>query len=76
MTSAIDQQMLSCFLQLNETEKKSVLLLLQTFLKGKTSTNDKAFIEQYNKEIDEALAEIESGDYITQAELEKQAAKW
>jgi predicted transcriptional regulator len=33
-------------------------------------------IEQYNKEIDEALAEVEAGNYITQKEMERKAANW
>jgi len=33
-------------------------------------------IEQYNKEIDEALAEVASGNFITQDEVEKQSAEW
>ena len=31
----------------------------------------KAFLDQYNKEIDEAEAEIESGSYLDQDEVEK-----
>ncbi len=76
MTNAIDEKMLSYFLQLTEAEKKSVLLMLQTFVSGRSLNESKDFIHQYNKEIDEALAEINSGQYITQEELEKQAAKW
>lgn len=33
-------------------------------------------IEQYNKEIDEALAEEAAGNYITQEEMEKKVNKW
>ncbi len=64
------------FLQLNEAEKKSVLLLLKTFLAGREKTEDHISLEQYNMEIDEAWAEAEAGNYITQEEMEKQAAKW
>lgn len=31
----------------------------------------KAFLDLYNKEIDEAEAEIDSGDYLEQNEVEK-----
>ena len=33
-------------------------------------------IEQYNKEIDEAIARVEAGDYYTQAEVEQMAKDW
>jgi len=33
-------------------------------------------IEQYNKEIDEALEERAAGNFIAQEEMEKRAAKW
>jgi hypothetical protein len=32
--------------------------------------------EQYNKELDEAEAEFENGDYITHEEMIKQVKKW
>jgi F0F1-type ATP synthase delta subunit len=52
---------------------KAVYTLLQT--------NDAAYIlgttvEQYNKEIDEAEAAIDSGKFITQEDLEKEIKKW
>jgi hypothetical protein len=33
-------------------------------------------IEQYNKEIDEALVDVAEGNFIIQEELEKQSAEW
>ena len=76
MTNALDKKLYSYFTQLNDAEKKSVLLMLKTFLAGRTKTYEPINIEQYNKEIDEALAEGTAGSYITQEEMEKQAAKW
>lgn len=52
---------------------KAVYTLLQTsdaeYILG-------ASVEQYNKEIDEAEAAIDSGKYITQKDLEKEIKKW
>ncbi len=76
MANVLDQKLYSCFTQLNEAEKKSLLLMLKTFLAGRAKSNEPVSIEQYNKEIDEALAEVEAGNYLTQEEMEKQAAKW
>ncbi|RRO17201.1 hypothetical protein [Flavobacteriaceae bacterium 14752] len=33
-------------------------------------------IEQYNKEIDQAIAEVERGEFYTQEEVEKMAKEW
>jgi len=76
MASVLDQTLEGYILQLNEAEKKSVLLLLKTFLAGREKSGDHLSLEQYNKEIDAALAEAEEGNYITQEEMEKQAATW
>ncbi len=76
MATILDEKLQSYFVQLNEAEKKSVLLMLKTFLAGRSKTGESISIEQYNKEIDEALAEAEAGNYITQEEMEKQASKW
>ena len=76
MADVLDKELSSYFMQLNEVEKKSVLLMLKTFLKGRNEDMQRISIEQYNKEIDEALAEVETGNYITQKEMEKKAAKW
>ena len=77
MATVLDKELGSYLKQLNEAEKKSVLLMLKTFLQGrKEGSSGHISIEQYNKEIDEALAQVAEGDYITQNEMEKQAAKW
>jgi predicted transcriptional regulator len=76
MTSTIDQELNDYIMQLNEAEKKSVLLMLKTFLQSRQQSKSRISLEQYNREIDEALAEAETGNYITQEEMEKRAAKW
>lgn len=64
------------FVQLNEAEKRSVLLMLKVFLQRRDADAERTSIEQYNKEIDDALAEVQEGHYISQDEMEKIAAKW
>ena len=75
MANTIDQELNKYFTQLNEAEKKSVLQMLKTFIQGRNSSPNRISIEQYNEEIDNALAEAEVGDYISQEELEKKSAK-
>ena len=76
MGNVLEKDWNSYFAQLNEAEKKSVLLMLKTFLQGRIEDAGRTSIEQYNKEIDEALAEVEKGHFITQDEMEKKAAQW
>lgn len=76
MADVLENEWHSYFVQLSEVEKKSVLLMLKAFLQRRTENDDRVSIDQYNKEIDEALAEVEAGNYITQANMEKRAAKW
>jgi hypothetical protein len=76
MVNVSEKEWQSYFGQLNETEKRSVLLMLKVFLQGRDPGIKRASIEEYNKEIDDALAEVEEGDYISQDEMEKIAAKW
>ena len=76
MANALEQEWNNYFVQLNELERKSVLLMLKTFLQRRNEDTDRISMEQHNKEIDEALTQVEAGNYMTQDEMEKRAAKW
>lgn len=62
MANAIDREMFAYFMQLNDAEKKSVVELLKTFMKGRRSQPDHITIEQYNKELDEAMERVGRGE--------------
>ena len=62
----------------SEQEEKALITFLDKMkydYKFNIDIEDKeateAFLDQYNKEIDEAELEIESGNYLTQDEVEK-----
>jgi predicted transcriptional regulator len=76
MANVLEQEWHNYFLQLNEMEKKSVVLMLKAFLQQRNQDTGRISLEQYNKEIDEALAVVEAGNYITQDEMEKRVAEW
>ena len=76
MASAIDREMFAYFTQLNDAEKKSVVELLKTFMKGRKNQFDHISIEQYNKEIDEAMERVSRGEYTTFEDLEKEMQSW
>jgi hypothetical protein len=75
-TESIYQEMMKYFMQLNDAERKSVLQMLKTFLQNKSLPSERISIEQYNKELAEAEARIESGEFTTQEDLEKEINEW
>ena len=76
MTKALERELFQYFLQLDEAEKKSVLQMLKTFVKGREKKGTHISIEQYNKEIDEAIARVEAGQFYTHEEVERMSKQW
>ena len=74
MASTLEQELFQYILQLDEAEKKSVLQMLKTFLKGREAT--RVSIEEYNQELKEAETEYEKGEYTSHEEFVKQLKKW
>lgn len=72
MTPALEQEMYNYFDQLNDAEKRSVIQMLKTFLQSRKEAVSNISIEQYNHEINEAEAEYERGEFITNEEMLKQ----
>ena len=73
MTTLAIRKKLSDYLQIAEDKKvKAMYALLEDDIKQ----FENVIIEEYNREIDEALAEANTGSYITQEQMEKQAARW
>lgn len=76
-TKTIDSEILSYLPLLGEGEKKSLLGVIETFLKlRKPDHGERVSIEQYNAELDEALARIKSGQYHTQKQAEAEINGW
>lgn len=76
MANVLDKELYSYFVQLNDAEKKSVLQMLKTFLQGRTEDTGRISIEQYNKEIDEAMEEVKRGEVYTHDEVVKMSKGW
>lgn len=76
MANVLDKEMFSYFTLLNEAEKKSVVQMLKTFLKGRQEIRGRISIEQYNKEIDEVMEEIKKGEVYTHEEVVKMSKGW
>jgi len=76
MASVLERELVYYIHQLDDAEKKSVLQMLKTFMKGRENTIPSISIEQYNKEIDDAIACVEAGMFYSHEEVEKMAKDW
>lgn len=57
---------------LTPVQKESLLGVIKSFV----IPREKISLEQYNKEIDEAIARVEAGEFYSQEEIEKMAKEW
>jgi predicted transcriptional regulator len=64
MDKSLQQQLSGYFEQLTIAEQQSVLQLVKTIAEEKSHT----WQEEYNQEIDDAMAEIENGKFYTHEE--------
>ena len=76
MTAAvkIERELNSYIHQLNIEQKKSLLGFIKTILTGKEEP-ESITLEQYNRELEEADAAIERGEYYTNEEVFEAAKK-
>jgi hypothetical protein len=74
--STVDKELIRYFTQLNELQKKTLLEMIKTFLKPGNEPMERVTIEQYNKELDEAMERINKGEFTTLEELEKEMRSW
>ena len=65
-----------------KVSNEATLIELETVLKKakpkkeKQGKTKRISIEQYNKEIDEAVARVEAGEFYTQEEVEQMSKEW
>ncbi|MEO8821944.1 MAG: hypothetical protein ABI366_00105 [Ginsengibacter sp.] len=70
-TTAIQEEMLQYFGELNLKEQQSISRLIKTFV----NRSQRQTLEEYNDELEEGNAEIEAGNYITHEEVMKRVSK-
>jgi hypothetical protein len=70
--SSLDNEFNKYWSLLNPLQKASLLEVIKSFVLSKEKTS----IEQYNKELGEALARVEAGEFYTDEEVEKMAKDW
>jgi hypothetical protein len=74
--SSIDKELIKYFVQLTDQQKQSLIQMIKTFLQSGSSPAEKVSIEQYNKELDDAMERINSGHFTLLEELEKEMQSW
>lgn len=62
--------------ELEKVEDLSLLQAIKAVLHYGMKNEGRISVEEYNRELDEANARIDSGKFITQEDLEKEAAQW
>lgn len=64
--------------ELDEVKDATLLQAIKNILKyrSKETSSKRISLEQYNKEIDEAVKDIENGEFYTQEEARKIASQW
>lgn len=71
---ATKEEMLQYFTQLNKEEQQSLLGLVKTFLHSRKNPGPQTF-QEYNDELEQGNAEIESGNFISHKEVTKMFSK-
>lgn len=61
--------------ELSKVRDPSLIEIFVKLLKYRKSAIESS-LEEYNRELDEANARIESGKFISQEDLEKEASQW
>jgi len=72
----IENEMHTYFMQLNLAEKKSVVQMIKTFLQRSKQETEHVTLEEYNKDIDEAMAEVARGESYSHEEVVKMSKNW
>jgi len=63
--------------ELEHVEDPRLIFLIRSLLSySKSKPEERISIEQYNREIDEAVARFESGNYITHAQMKEISKDW
>ncbi len=76
MASVTDKELIHYFTRLDEPQKKSLLEMMKSFLNPGGEQRQPVSIEQYNRELDEAMERIGKGGFTTLEELEKEMQSW
>jgi hypothetical protein len=69
------QELISYFNQLSNAEQQTVLQMLKSFLHNRKEGEGSESLEDYTKELEQADAEIEAGDFVLHEDVVKYFSK-
>ncbi|RYY52620.1 MAG: hypothetical protein EOO09_20860 [Chitinophagaceae bacterium] len=69
---SLDHEFTKYWALLSPVQKESLLGVIKSFV----IPRERISVAQYNKEIDEAIARVEAGDFIAQGEVERLSKDW
>jgi hypothetical protein len=75
MAQVLDKELFKYWELLDTGQKKSIIGMIKSFL-PQAENKSRISIEQYNKEVDEAMARMDAGKFVTHERVEKEAEKW
>ena len=74
---SLEQEFDQYWSKLSIIEKESLLAVAKNYVQLKAENDtDRVSIEEYNKEIDEAVARVEAGEFYTHEEVVKMSKDW
>ena len=74
---SLEQEFDQYWSKLSIVEKESLLAVAKNYVQLKDENDtDRVSIEEYNKEIDEAVARVEAGEFYTHEEVVKMSKDW
>ena len=76
MAQTLDNEIQKYLPLLGNSEKKSLLNVIKSFLSLKNKVDGTTSIGEYNKELEEAETEFEKGDYISNEEMTRKITQW
>lgn len=71
---SLDNEFMQYWQKLSVVQKESLLQVAKNYVVP--ATEGRISIEQYNKEIDEALAQVERGEVTSMEDLKKEMQSW
>lgn len=75
MIHTLDKELTKYRKLLDAEQKKSIITLIKSFVHPETK-GSRTTVKQYNKELDEAMARIENGDFVKHEDILKEMGKW
>ena len=75
MAQLLDTELHKYWELLDMRQKSSVISMIKSLLQP-VKKESHVSVEQYNKELDEAMARIDAGKFTTQEDMEIESEKW